>query len=216
MTYRLHAFAQSGNCYKVALYLACAGLPFEIVPIEYGKGEMRDPAWRERVNEMGEAPVLEADGEVLTQSGAILTWLADKTGHFAARNETVRYEVLRWLLFDNHKFTSFNATHRFMNTFAQASPPDPAVMVFLKGRQEGAFAVADKHMQGRAFVADDRPTIADFSMMGYLFFPPEELGFDVAQTWPAIAAWRERMRALPGWAGPYDLLPSADMPRRQA
>jgi glutathione S-transferase len=52
--------------------------------------------------------------------------------------------------------------------------------------------------------------------MGYLFFPPEELGFDVAQTWPAIAAWRERMRALPGWAGPYDLLPSADMPRRQA
>jgi glutathione S-transferase len=214
MTYRLHAFAQSGNCYKVALYLACAGLPFEVVPVDYGRGEMRDPVWRERVNEMGEAPVLEADGEVLTQSGAILTWLADKTGHFAARNEAVRYEVLRWLLFDNHKFTSFNATHRFFNTFKLPAEPDPGVMAFLKGRLEGAFAVADKHMQDRAFVADDRPTIADFSMMGYLFFPPEELGFKIAQTWPAIAAWMERIRALPGWAGPYELLPSADMPRR--
>ena len=69
-------------------------------------------------------------------------------------------------------------------------------------------------MAGRAFVADERPTIADFSMMGYLFFPTEELGFDIEQTYPAIHAWRGRIRALPGWTGPYDLLPSADKPRR--
>ena len=69
-------------------------------------------------------------------------------------------------------------------------------------------------MAGRAFVADDQPTIADFSMMGYLFFPPEEVGFDLAQDYPAIDAWRDRIRALPGWRAPYDMLPSADMPRR--
>ena len=51
-------------------------------------------------------------------------------------------------------------------------------------------------------------------MMGYLFFPPEELGFDIETTYPAIRAWKGRMQALPGWTGPYELLPSADMPRR--
>ena len=214
MTYRLHGFAQSGNCYKVALYLACAGLPFEVVPISYEAGQTRDPAWREKVNEMGEAPVLEVEGQFHTQSGAILTWLAEKTGKFAPRNDAIRFEALRWILFDNHKFTSFNATHRFLRTFQAPSEPDPGVMAFLRGRLEGAFAVADKHMQTREFVADDRPTIADFSMMGYLFFPPEELGFDIEKTYPAIHAWKGRIQALPGWQGPYDLLPSANMPRR--
>ena len=216
MTYRLHAFAQSGNCYKVALYLACAGLPFEVSPVAYGAGQTRDPAWREAVNAMGEAPVLEVDGRRMTQSGAILTWLAETTGHFAPRDESVRHEALRWLLFDNHKFTSFSATHRFLRTFKTPAEPDPAVMAFLKQRYEAAFDVVERHMAGRDFVADAAPTIADFSMMGYLFFPQEELGYDLAQTYPAIHAWTQRIRALPGWQGPYDLLPSADMPRRTA
>lgn len=213
MTYTLHGFGQSGNAYKVALYLQCAGLPWTVAPVAFGQGQTRDPDWRAKVNLMGEAPVLEVDGQRLTQSGAILTWLAETTGHFAPRTEAERYEALRWILFDNHKFTSFTATYRFNRCFA-ASEPAPALMAFLKGRIDGAFGVVEKHMAHRAFVAADHPTIADFSMMGYLFYPPDELGFDIAQTWPAIHAWSERMRALPNWKGPYELLPAADMPRR--
>jgi glutathione S-transferase len=81
-------------------------------------------------------------------------------------------------------------------------------------RIDAAFAVTEAHMTGRDFVADDRPTIADFSMMGYLFFPTEELGFEIAATYPSIHAWKQRIQALPGWVAPYDLLPSADMARR--
>jgi glutathione S-transferase len=214
MTYRLHGFAQSGNCYKVALYLACAGLPFEVVPVDYGKGETRDAAWREQNNVMGEAPVLEVDGVRMTQSGAILVYLQAKTGHFAPQSGPGQYEALRWMFFDNHKFTSYLATYRFFNAIQMPTEPDPAVVAFLKQRMEAAFAVVEKHMTGRVFVADEAPTIADFSMMGYLFFPPDELGFDIAEQYPAIEAWKQRIAALPGWAGPYDLLPSADMPRR--
>jgi glutathione S-transferase len=212
--YRLHCFCQSGNSYKVALYLNCAGLDWEPVFVNFFNGATRDPSWRASVNEMGEAPVLETGAKTFTQSGAILLYLAEMTDKFAPETDDERNEALRWILFDNHKFTSFNATHRFLNTFKGASDPDPAVMAFLRARVDGSFAVVDKYMQGRAFVADDQPTIADFSMMGYLFFPPDELGFDIAQAWPAIAAWKQRMQALPGWVGPYELLPSADMPRR--
>jgi glutathione S-transferase len=124
MTYRLHGFAQSGNCYKVALYLACAGLPFEVVPVAYGNGETRDPAWREGVNAMGEAPVLEVDGVHMSQSGAILVYPRRQDRPFRAAVRPEQFEALRWMFFDNHKFTSFNATHRFFNAIQMPTDPD--------------------------------------------------------------------------------------------
>jgi glutathione S-transferase len=53
----------------------------------------------------------------------------------------------------------------------------------------------------------DRPTTADVSLAGYLYYPAEEFGFDIAKDHPAIGAWLERMKALPGWGHPYDLMP---------
>ena len=71
--YKLHCFCQSGNSYKVALYLNCAGLDWEPVFVDFFNGATRDPKWRESVNEMGEAPVLEMDGDASSrQSGVIL------------------------------------------------------------------------------------------------------------------------------------------------
>ena len=61
--YKLHCFCQSGNSYKAALYLNCAGLDWEPVFVDFFKGATRDAKWRESVNEMGEAPVLETGEE---------------------------------------------------------------------------------------------------------------------------------------------------------
>ena len=69
-TYRLHSFCPSGNAYKVALYLNCAGLAWEGVEVDFFGGQNRKPDWRDDVNAMGEVPVLETDGKRLTQSGA--------------------------------------------------------------------------------------------------------------------------------------------------
>ncbi len=80
-------------------------------------------------------------------------------------------------------------------------------MAFLRARAEGAFAVVDKHLARRAFLLGEKPTIADLSMAGYVFFSPEETGFDFAASYPAIEAWRNRIKALPGWKHPYDLMP---------
>jgi len=102
--YRLHCFAQSGNCYKVALMLALAGVPWEAVFVDFFKGETRG-RYRSEVNELGEAPVIEIDGKRMSQSGVILDLLARQTGKFAPRNEDERAECWRWILFDNHKFT---------------------------------------------------------------------------------------------------------------
>lgn len=217
--YRLHCFAQSGNTYKVGLYLRCAGLPWQAEFIDFFSGETRTPEWRDSVNEMGEAPVLDVlEGERvvrrLTQSGAILTWLAEATGHFAPRDEDEGIEVLRWILYDNYRFTNAYATHRFLRSLAPETP-DPAVLAFLKGRADGALGVVEKHLATRPFIVGDKPTIADFSMVGYMFYPSEETGYDLAASHPNIHAWSRRMAALPGWRAPYDLLPGKPFVRRR-
>jgi glutathione S-transferase len=204
--FRLHGFCQSGNAYKAALMLALSGAEWEPVFVDYFNGETRTPEWRERVNAMGEVPVLEHGAKRLSQSGVILTYLARTLGKFGADSEDERSEILRWLLFDNHKYTSYFATYRFLYSLAP-QPGDPAVMAFLKARADSAFAVADKHLAAQPFLVGGRPTIADISLAGYMFFPEEEHGYDFAASHPGIHAWTERLKALPGWQDPYALLP---------
>jgi len=204
--YKLHCFCQSGNSYKAALYLNCAGIDWEPVFVDFMNGATRDAKWRESVNEMGEAPVLEGDGRRLTQSGVILTYLSEMTDAFAPADESERLEALRWILFDNHKFTSYFATYRFMRSFLPQQP-DANVVAFLKGRFDAAASVVDKHLAKSKFMVGDKPTTADFSLAGYMFYPIEEHGYDWAKSHPGIHAWTERMRALPGWKDPYELMP---------
>lgn len=204
--YRLHCFAQSGNSYKVAFLLRALGLPYENALVDFMNGVTRTPAWRDEVNEMGEAPVLEDGPLRLTQSGLILTHLARKHGAFGGRDDNEQREVLRWLLFDNHKFTSYFATYRFNKAFAPAAP-DPVIMAWLKGRIDAAYGILDKHLATRDYVVGPAPTIADLSLCGYLFYPVEESGYDAAALYPHIGAWLERVRAIPGWAPPYEVLP---------
>lgn len=204
--YRLHCVGASGNAYKVALYLNCAGLDWEPVGVDFAGGETRDARWRAITNTMGEVPVLEVAGTRMSQSGAILMWLAETIGKFAPADGDERFEAMRWILFDNHKFTGNYAMYRFQYSLTP-QPAHPAVLAFLRSRVEGAFSIVDKHLRDRPFVLGDRPTIVDFSMAGYVYYPPEETGFDLAAEFPAIDGWRRRLAALPGWKPPYELMP---------
>ncbi len=208
--YKLYCIGASGNSYKLALYLNCAGLDWEPVGVDFAGGQTRDPEWRAGTNAMGEVPVLEVNGQRMSQSGAILIWLAETTGKFAPGTDE-RFEALRWILFDNHKFTNNYAMHRFQNSLT-AEPVHPAILAFLRSRVEASYSIVDKHLMDRAFVLGDRPTIVDFSMAGYVYYSPEETGFDIAADYPALDAWRQRLAALPGWKPPYELMPVGSSP----
>src|SRR3981081_1435353 len=141
--YKLYCIGAAGNSFKVALSLNCAGLDWKPVGIDFAGGEQRDASWRAGVNAMGEVPVLEVAGRRMSQSGAILMWLAETTGKFAPASDQ-RLEALRWLLFDNTKFTNNYAMHRVQNCFTLHAA-DPAVLAFLRSRVESSFSIAEKH-----------------------------------------------------------------------
>jgi glutathione S-transferase len=144
----------------------------------------------------------------LSQSGVILDYLAERYPQYGARDAHERREILRWLLWDNHKLTSYTATYRFLRNFATGA--DPAVMAEFRKRALANLHILEAHLAGRDFVASERPTIADFSICGYLYFD-DELDFDWAAL-PHVDAWRQRLRALPRWKHPYQLLPGHPLP----
>ena len=209
--YTLYCFAQSGNAYKPALMLQLAGADWAPRFVDFFNGETRTPAYR-AINVMGEAPVLEHAGKRLSQSGVILDYLAETTGQFGPANGDERREILRWLLFDNHKLTGYTATYRFMRAFA--ADPNPAVMQEFRKRAETAWGLLNAHLDGRRFAVGNHPTIADISLCGYLFWP-DEIGVDW-NGYPHIRDWLARIRALPRWTAPYDLMPGHPRPATAA
>jgi glutathione S-transferase len=174
--------------------------------VDYFNGETRTPEYRKNVNEMGEAPVLEYGKERLSQSGVILDYLADEFGKFQSTN---RREVLRWLLWDNHKFTSYVGTLRFLLQFQKTG--ETPVTEFLRGRIKGSLGILELHLQKQDFIVGNEPTIADISACGYLYWP-DEFGMSWKE-YPSIDAWLQRIKALPGWVHPYELMPGHPLKR---
>src|SRR5713226_1557399 len=123
--YLLYGFAQSGNCYKGALYLEWVGANWKPRFVDYFNGETRTPEYR-KINVMGEAPVLEHGKVRLSQSGAILDYLVERFGRYGWKDDVERREILRWLFWDNHKLTGYTGTYRFLRVLAPN--PDKAVV----------------------------------------------------------------------------------------
>ncbi len=122
MTMQLYCFGESGHSYKVALALTLTGQDWQPRFVDFFNGETRSPEFR-ALNPMGECPVLIDGDEVLTQSGSILMHLADKTGQLGGQGAAERREVLRWVLWDNHKMSSQVGMLRFLRT---SCPPRSA------------------------------------------------------------------------------------------
>lgn len=175
---------------------------WEPVFVDFFNGAARSKEYL-ALNDMGEVPTLEAKDLTLSQSGVILDYLADAFEQFDANSVPAHREVLRWLFFDNHKLTGNVATLRYLRTFTHQGEND--VTAFLHTRCEAALAILEKRLDAREYVVGEEPTIADISLCGYLFWPEEiGIGLDV---YPAIQAWLGRIKALPGWVHPYELMP---------
>ncbi|MEX0338327.1 MAG: glutathione S-transferase family protein [Arenibacterium sp.] len=211
MTIKLYCFGESGNSYKAALALQLSGLDWEPVKVDFFGGETRSPEYRSTVNAMGEAPVL-VDGDIkLSQSGVIQQYVTDKSGKFGGADEAERYDVLRWVLWDNHKLSSVAGMTRFLMNFLPEENRPADVIAFNQGRLKAAYEVLNAHLQGRDWIVGNGLTNADLSCCGYLFFP-EPFGFDRAD-WPNIDAWLSRLSDQPGWKHPYDLMPGSPADR---
>jgi glutathione S-transferase len=194
---RLYDYAASGNCYKVRLLLALLGQLYERVPVDIFAGDTLTDEFA-ALNPARTTPVLELDdGRALPESAAILWFLAEGTA-FLPDDRFERAQVLRWLCFER-ALTPAVAGARFQVMTGRTDDETP----FLLAKGRDVLATLDRRLVGRAWVAVDTPTIADIALFGYTNVA-HDAGFDLTAH-PAIEAWLDRIRALPGYVN--DLVP---------
>ncbi|MBV1863241.1 MAG: glutathione S-transferase family protein [Rhodobacteraceae bacterium] len=209
---KLHCMGESGNSYKAALPLELSGLDWEPVFFDFFKGAARDPEFRAGMNVMGEVPVMEHGDLTLTQSGVIQDYVSELSGKFGGQTPAEKREILRWVLWDNHKLSSPAGMTRFLTNFLPEDKRPKEVIAFTQGRLKEAYNTLNNALEGRDWLVGDSITNADMSCVGYLFYP-EPFGFD-RKDWPNINRWMGNIESLPGWKHPYDLMPGKPSDRK--
>ena len=204
---RLYDYAASGNCFKVRLLLSLLGREYERVPVDIFAGETLTAAYA-LLNPARETPVLELDsGEVVTQSNAILWYLAEGTS-FLPEDPLGRAHVVQWLFFEQEGVMSGIGSARF-RTLTGRNPGEIPARVELG---KSALAVLDAHLDHRDWLVGSRCTIADVSVFGYAHAAPDA-GFDL-DAYPNVVTWLDRVARLPGYVNDFIRYPDNARPGR--
>jgi glutathione S-transferase len=199
----LYGSFTSSSSYKPMLYLALARLPFSFRTVNLKTGKQNEPEYL-AINRWGVVPSLRHRGLTLLQSNVILDYLARTTGHFEGRDEQQRWQAREWLSWEADHIT---AVARVRHSARFRKMHDEVIAEF-RPRAEEALSFVDKTVADRPFLLGDKCTIADIGCWGRMVFMAEG-GFDIAN-WPHLQSWSERLKAIPGFALPYDLIPSKD------
>jgi glutathione S-transferase len=194
MTLRLYDFLDSGNGYKVRLALTQLGHRFELVEVDIMTGATRTPDFL-ALNPNGRIPALVLDdGVVLSESDAILFYLAEGTP-LLPDDRLDRARVLQWMFFEQYNHEPSIAVARFWTKHVEMTAIQRELLPQKREQGYAALGVMEGHLAGRDFFVADRYTIADIALYAYTHVA-DEGGFDLAG-FPAIRAWLDRVAAQP-------------------
>ena len=199
----LYGNRESGHCYKVKLALVFAELLHEYREVDLDLPfEQRGDDFR-AASRFGEVPVFVDGNLALSQSDAILLYVAERSGKLGGELPLER--LTEWLFWEANRIGFSVPNLRAARTYA-ASSTSPEVMRWLEARARSDLDRLDHELSTRPFLIDSAITIADIACCAYLYWP-EQAGIELAR-WRRVVAWLERISTLPGWAEPYDLLKS--------
>ncbi|KVO20379.1 glutathione S-transferase family protein [Burkholderia ubonensis] len=192
---RVYSFPLSGHAHRVRLFLSLLGVPFEVVDVDLAAGEQRRPAFL-ALNPFGQVPVIDDDGVVLSDSNAILVYLAKRYGdaHWLPDDPAGAAAVQRWLSLAAGPIAAGPAAARLVTVFGAPLDHTQAKRVAVR-----LFDVIDAEFAKQPFAAGAQPTIADIAAYTYIAHAPE--GGVSLDPYPHVRAWLARVEALPGFVG---------------
>jgi glutathione S-transferase len=191
---RLHRFRLSGHSHRAELMLSLLGLRAELVEVDLAKGEHKQPPFLAK-NSFGQVPVLEDGPLTLSDSNAILVYLAeryDEQARYWPKEPARRAHVQRWLSVAAGQLAAGPAAARLVRVFN--APLDHALAV---RKAHDLFALLENELAARPFLAGEAPTLADIALYTYTAHAPE--GDVSLDPYPAIRNWLTRVESLPGF-----------------
>jgi glutathione S-transferase len=193
--YRVYGDIRSGNCYKIKLLMSLLGIEHEWIRIDVLSGETRSDRFL-AMNPVGRIPTLQLpDGQYLSESNAILHYLAADTDYLPA-DPVDRARVLQWQFFEQYEHEPGVAVARFIRKYLGMPPDRQADFVAAQAKGARALGIMEHHLSGGRYFVADRYTIADITLYAYTHVA-DEGGFDLSP-YPHINAWLGRVAAEPG------------------
>jgi len=198
---KLYVNLLSPNVRRVRLTAAVLGLPLEETKLDFAKGEHKHPDFL-ALNPNGAVPTL-VDGDfVLTESRAIMQYLASKkpASGLLPSDERARADVTRWQFWDSSHFSPQLGTLAFQRILKAAfgmGPPDAAKVDEALTNFRRFAAVLDKHLDGRRYVVGEALTVADLTLASSLMYARQSEA-PVAE-FPHLQAWFARISELDAW-----------------
>lgn len=194
------------NGHKITLFLEEAGLPYRLLPVNIGRGEQFQPdflkiAPNNRIPAIvDQAPADGGEPISLFESGAILLYLAEKTGQFLPADLRGRQLTLQWLFWQMGGLGPMAGQNHHFSHYAPERVPY-AIERYVKETSR-LYGVLNKHLSdGRAYVAGNPYSIAD--MACYPWIVPHERQGQRLEDFPHLQAWFERIAARPATARAY-------------
>ena len=193
-TITLYRHALSGHSHRVEAFLSILRLPTDLVNVDLAKGAHKQAEYLQK-NRFGQVPVIEDGSATLSDSNAILVYLASKydtQGNWLPQDATEAAEVHRFLSVAAGKIAYGPAAARLVNVFGAALDHGNAIST-----AHAILAELDAHLEGRNWLATEHATIADIANYAYIAHAPE--GDVSLQGYANVRAWLTRIEQLPGF-----------------
>lgn len=189
----LHRFTLSGHSHRVETFLHLLGLPYTAVDVDLPRGAHKQPDFL-ALNPFGQVPVLQDGDLVLSDSNAILVYLAMRYGgpHWHVTDPATAAQVQRWLSVAAGELAHGVAASRVVSLFRR---DDDCTALIARGH--ALMALLEGHLARRPWLAGDAPSIADLALYGYTARAPE--GRVALTDYPSVRTWLARVEALPGF-----------------
>ncbi|WP_170554830.1 glutathione S-transferase [Ruegeria conchae] len=189
---RIHHFPKSGHAHRALVFAKLAGIAHEAVFVDLVAGEHKSPEFL-AMNPNGQVPVLEDGDVVVSDSNAILVYLARQYAPDWMPTDAVgEAAVQRWLTLAAGEIAFGSAAARLITVFGAPLDVDFAAATAAKAMQK-----LEKGLEGRDWLVGDRPTIADVAAYSYTAHAPE--GNVSLDPYPNVRAWIARFEALDGF-----------------
>jgi glutathione S-transferase len=190
---KLYHHPISGHAHRARLFLSLIGAPVEIVEVDLAKSEHKSPEYLAK-NRFGQVPLLEDDGEYIADSNAILVYAAQKFGRtdWLPDDPKGAAKVQRWLSVAAGQIAFGPGAARLVTIFNAKFDPEEVI-----ARSHAILTLIEAELEGRDWIAADRPTIADLALYSYIARAPEG-NVDLA-SYANVNSWLGRIEALPGF-----------------
>ena len=190
---KLYYHPLSGHSHRARLFLSLLGLQTELVEVDLMKGAHKAPEFL-KLNRFGQVPVLVDDGTAVSDSNAILVYIAKKYDkkEWLPESPKAAAAIQRWLSVAAGEIAYGPAAARLITVFGANYDPEQVI-----ARAHDVLKLIEAELEGHEYISHDHPTVADVALYSYIARAPE--GNVDLKDYPNVNAWLRRIEALPGF-----------------